>query len=123
MSQLSYAPGSIKKDFVCVEVAVAYSQTSPWTPSGSGVQGIFTNTIGETIAMTLNPAAGGTITPSGFNFILGGASTNYNIVATFNKKYSGSITFSGTSIDNSIASGVDKFCNGSIENFDILLLK
>lgn len=120
MSQLSYAPGSIKKDFVCVEVAVAYSQTSPWTPSGSGVQGIFTNTIGETIAMTLNPAAGGTITPSGFNFILGGASTNYNIVATFNKKYSGSITFSGTSIDNSIASGVDKFCNGSIGNFDIL---
>jgi hypothetical protein len=120
MTQVSYGSGFLKKDFVCVEVAVVYKQTSPWTPSGSGVQGIFTNTIGETIAMTLTPSAGGTITPAGFNFSLGGASTNYNIVATFNKKYSGSITFSGTSIDNSVAGGVDKFCNGSIGNFDVL---
>lgn len=118
---VSYSPGFNKKEFVCVEVESAFAQTGAYVPSGPlSIQGIFTNTVGETIAATITVVPGGSVTSGGLNFNLGGASTNYLVTVTFNRKFSGSIRFSGTSLDNSLIGGIDKFCNSSIGNPDIL---
>lgn len=121
MTQVAYGSGFNKKEFTCVEVASVHSQTGVFIPSGpSSIQGIFTNTIGETIAATISVVAGGSVVSGGLNFTLGGASTNYLVTVSFNRKFSGSIQFSGTSIDNNILTGTDKFCNASIGNPDLL---
>lgn len=123
MPNVSYGSGLNKKDFVCVEVESAFAQTGAYVPSGPlSIQGIFTNTVGETIAATITVVPGGSVTSGGLNFALGGASNNYLVTVTFNRKYSGSIRFAGTSLDNSTVGGIDRFCNSSIGNPDILPL-
>ena len=121
MPNVSYGSGLNKKDFVCVEVESAFAKTGAYVPSGPlSIQGIFTNTVGETIAATITVVPGGSVTSGGLNFALGGASTNYLVTVSFDRKYSGSIRFSGTSFDNSVLGGIDRICNSSIGNPDIL---
>lgn len=121
MTQVSYSSGFNKKEFVCVEVESTFAQTGAYVPSGPlSIQGIFTNTVGETIAATITVVPGGSVVSGGLNFTLGGASNNYLVTITFDRKFSGNIRFSGTSLDNSLIGGVDKFCNASIGNPDIL---
>lgn len=121
MTQVAYGSGFSKKEFACVEVASLYNQTGAYVPSGPlSIQGIFTNTLGETIATTITVVAGGSVVSGGLTFSLGGASTNYLVTISFNRKYSGSIQLIGTSIDNSLIGGTDKFCNASIGNPDII---
>ena len=121
MSSVIYGSGLLKKEFTCVEIASLYSQTGAYIPSGpSSVQGIFTNTLAETINATISVAAGGAIAPAGLSFTLSGASATYLVTVTFNRKFSGSILFSATSLDNSLAGGVDKICGANIGNPDVI---
>lgn len=121
MPNISYGSGFIKKDFTCVEIALPYAQTGAFAPSGpSAVTGIYTNAITETINASISVGVGGSVASGGLNFTLSGASAVYTVTVSFNRKFSGSIIFSGTSIDNSTAAGVDKFCNASIGNPDII---
>lgn len=117
---LSYGPGSFKKDKVCMEIQSLYTQTIAWSPSGTGVQGTFQNTIGDTLTVTVTPAAGGTLTTAGFSFTFGGAAATYQTTVTFSRKYSGSVLMNLTSLDNNSGTGVDKLCNATIGNPDTL---
>ncbi len=121
MSQVSYGSGFTKKEFTCVEVYSQYTQTGPFVPSGpTSIQGVFTNTIGDTITATISVGAGGSISSGGLNFSLGGASSNYLTTVTFDRKFSGNISLTATSLDNDVVTGRDRVCNASIGNPDII---
>lgn len=120
MSSASYGPGLRKKELVCVEVNSTHTQTGTYIPSGPlSIQGVFTNTVNQTVSATVTVAAGGSITPGGTNFTLAGASNNYLVTVSFNRKFSGAINFIATSLDNNIG-GTDKICNATIGNPDVL---
>lgn len=116
----AYSPGNKSKELVCVEINNTYALSGGYIPSGGGVQGTFNSALLLPIVATVTVAAGGTVAPAGPSFVLGGASTNYLVTITFNRKFSGSFSLIGTSMDNSTVVGIDKFCNTSIGNPDVI---
>ena len=120
MTQVSYSSGSLRKDFVCVEVFSTYIQTGPFVGGPTSIEGVFTNAIGQTINVTISVGPGGVISTGGFDIILGGPSTNYLTTVTFDRKYSGRISLAATSLDNDGINGRDRLCNFSIGNPDII---
>ena len=116
----AYSPGSKTKQLVCVEVNEAYALSGAYLPSGPNVQGTFTNPLLQPLVATVSVTAGGTVTSAGATFNLGGAALTYIVTISFNRKYSGSLTLTALSLDNSVPGGIDKICNASIGNPDIL---
>lgn len=114
MSLASYSPTYKPKQFACVEVNMASVLSGAWAAFGAGVQGTFSNAIGENFVVTVTPSAGGSITPAGPTFNMSGGVATYTVTITFDRKYSGAISFITQNWDNNNLSGIDKICTPSI---------
>lgn len=120
MTLASRSGKSLNKE-ICVEINSLYTQIGAYVPSGPSVVGNFLNTITQPLTVTITPGAGGTVTSGGASFNLSGASANYLVTVSFNRKFSGSINFNATSLDNIPTTGsIDRICDASIGNPDIL---